>query len=190
MPEPACDALTVGGVTYRHSAAKFWPRLIDEALALHPACTRIELAALTPEAFDPVRLDPHAELQRDARDLAEALMEDVIRETVAQLALYGPPPLVRVRLLEGDRELYAAELPGDCADAEVFVFLVGWLLEWASVPRDTWINLQLRGAFAARDQRRKRTYGLQFATRREHVREGLYRVVVALDPKVSGQSAQ
>ncbi|MDA0989593.1 MAG: hypothetical protein O3A51_02435, partial [Verrucomicrobia bacterium] len=43
-----CEAIEVRHVVYRHTAAKFWPRLIDESREAFPDCTRIELTALTP----------------------------------------------------------------------------------------------------------------------------------------------
>ena len=188
-PEPACDALIIGGVPYRHSAAKFWARLVDEALAVAPDCTRIELSVLTAERYDPIRLDPLAELQRDARELAAANLHDVIRDCVAQLNLYGPPPLVHVRVLADSTERMRTELPADCADAETFIYLASWLLEWARLPRDTWQNPLLDGQFVARDKRRRRVYHVRFDSRRDPVREGLYRVTLALDARVADAAA-
>ena len=189
LPGPACELLTIDGVAYRHSAAKFWPRLMDEALALHPDCTRIELAALTTERLDPLRLDPQAELERDARDLADAQLQDIINDTVAQLTLYGPPSLVRVRLLAEGLERYTAELPADCADAEVFLYLAGWMLEWGHVPHALWKQDRLASQFTAQDRRRSRAYHVRFSTQRDHVREGLYRILMTIDPRVCDPSA-
>src|SRR5438045_2848122 len=91
----ACEALNVGGAVHKHSAAKFWPRLIDEALASFPACTTIELAVLTAETLDPLRLDPQAELRRDIDLLMDQQLQDVIKDTLEQLAAFGPPSLVQ-----------------------------------------------------------------------------------------------
>ncbi|MCE9615762.1 MAG: hypothetical protein K8T26_15950 [Lentisphaerae bacterium] len=185
-PIVSCEAIKVGGTVYRHSAAKFWPRLVDESFASFPSCTRIELTALTADGFDPVRLDPHAELQRDAERLAGARLQDVIQDTLAQLELLGPPGLIGIRLLASGQELYKSELPADCVDAEIFMYLAGWLLEWARIPHADWSADRHDGQFVARDARGRTVYLFRFDTLRQHVSEGLHRITLTLDPRVAG----
>lgn len=175
----------VGGVEYRHSAAKFWARLIDEAFALFPSCSRLELSVLTAEMLDPVRLDPQAELRRDIDLLMDQDLQGVIQDTLAQLTAFGPPSLVRLRVWDGACELGTQELPADAVDAETFIYLAGWLLEWSRIPHEAWTGAALDGQVVARDRRRQRVYHLPFSARREHISEGLYRISVALDPRVA-----
>jgi len=181
---PTCESFDVGGTRFRHSAAQFWPRLVDEVREAYPDCTRILLETMTAERLDPARLDPLAELQRDVDALAHANMEDVMRETVAQLALLGPPGLVRVRLLAGRHEQFTGELPADAVDAEGFIYLAAWLLEWARIPHQQWQQDTLEGQLVGRDFRRRIVYHLRFDTTREHVKEGLHRLHLTIDARV------
>lgn len=184
---PTCQTLIIGSTTYRHSAAQFWPRLIDEMRECFPTSTHIELSAVTAAGPDPARLDPLAELQRDLDSLASCDFESVLRETVAELSLLGPPGLVRVRVLDGAATRLDGELPADAVDTESFLYLASWLLEWARLPHADWAAERLDGRFVGRDTGRRRDYHLRFSARRDAVREGLHRLTLTLEPRVDAR---
>jgi hypothetical protein len=184
--EPACTALFVGGVRHANSAAKFWPALVDEVRQRFPDSSRIELATATSAWLSRELLFPQRELEQAIERLKDADLERVLRETLAQLALTGPPASVILRVLSGDAERLLQEIPTDCLDAEIFPYLVVWLLEWAQVAEMLWNLEVVEGAFTAVDRNRRVAYRILFRLESRHLSEGLYRRTVVLTPIVSG----
>jgi len=181
----SCNAITVNGIAYGNSAARFWVRLLDEARQGFPACSGIELSALTPEPLDAARLHPQAELENDIQQLMGADLGEVMRQTMQELEMFGPPGPVRVRVLEGPRQLFGDDLPPDCVDTEIFTYLVVWLLEWARIPHAEWDQDSLEGQFVGRDRARRIAYHVPFDVRSAHLSEGLFRRTVVLRPIVA-----
>ena len=112
-------------------------------------------------------------------------MHEVMRNTLAELELMGPPSPVRIRLLEDDKDLLAAELPLDCVDSETLPCLVVWLLEWAQIQTSLWNSEDVSGEFMAEDRRRGIIYGFVFHVTLTHLSEGLYRRTLSIVPSVS-----
>mgnify|MGYP000237189224 FL=1 len=177
---PPCTGVTIRGVRYSNSAAKFWCGLIDEVTDEFPRCTRIELSAPVGVALSRRHLFPQLDLQKDMDDLVKLDFEKAMSEAIVAMNLMGPPAPVRVRLESGRESLFEDDLPLDCLDSETFLCLVAWLLEWAGVPQSRWNDDAVRGAFAARDLGRPVTYGLSFRISYQHVSEGLRRMEVGL----------
>jgi hypothetical protein len=186
---PACTALFVHGVPYGNSAAKFWAGLLDEVSADHPRCSRIELSALCPGPLRAEQLHPELELERDLRLLQTQDIAAAMRRTLAMLELTGPPAPVGIRLFAGRRRLLARALPRDCVDAEIFPYLVGWLLRWACIRDERWNDEKVRGRFEAHDRVRGLRYDIALELASRHLSEGLYRRVVNLRPKLTAEQA-
>jgi hypothetical protein len=180
-----CDSLIVARVRYRHSAACFWPRLIDEVRQVFPGFSRIELTSVTSESIDPMRLDPQRELENDIQDLLDKDLEQVISQTITELEMFGAPPPVQLRVMETSLECYSGKLPPDSVDAETLTYLVAWLLEWGRVPYKIWNRDALDAQFVARDPDRSVAYHISFTIIFRHLSEGLYRRTIDIRPTVA-----
>jgi hypothetical protein len=180
-----CKSLYVRGARYANSAAKFWTALVDEVRERFPPGAQIELETCTGGRLSPDQLFPQLELQRELERLADADLEDVLRQTLAQLELTGPPAPVVIRVRDGETELLLQELPADCVDAEIFPFLVTWLLQWSGVADETWNAESVDGSFAALDRGRRMEYRISFRLANRHLSEGLFRRSLALIASVS-----
>jgi hypothetical protein len=174
--------LFVNGLPYRHTAAKFWPTLIDEVRQDFPSCTMVELAAACSGLLERRHLYPELAFQRDLEDLLNKNLDEEMRNTLAALDVTGPPPAVSIRLMAGEREVLADSLPLDCVDAEIFTYLVAWPLEWGAIPIAQWNNEFLSGEFLAEDRRRRRSYTFSFSLVNRHLSEGLFKRVLSLAP--------
>ena len=64
-------------------------------------------------------------------------------------------------------------LPATFRDAEIFPFLIAWLLEWSGIPEFSWTDEKLAGDFLAEDWGRGLVYDVQFTLCEEHMSEGL-----------------
>ena len=183
--QATCSALHVGGRRYVNSAAKFWSALADEALQRVPDCLTIELAASCSGALSAGCLHPEQELQRTIEELLEADLEQVIRSTIAELEICGPPGPVEMRVIDSRGDATSFCLPLDVVDAELMPYLLSWLLKWAEIPGRAWNDERIAGAFAADDVRRKLHYEFPFDLANRHLSEGLYRRTLCLQPKVT-----
>lgn len=177
---PGPKSLFVNGVRYANTAAKFWPSLIDEVREDFPDCSGIELAASTSAELGREHLFPEIAFEKDIFHLLTADMEQVMRNTLAELEILGPPTSVQIKLLSGEDELLSGELPLECIDAEIFPFLIVWLLEWAGIPEFQWNNEFLDGDITAQDRKRHRVYRISFTLNNKHLSEGLYRRSISL----------
>jgi len=178
---PGCQALFVNGLPYRHTAAKFWPTLVDEIRRDFPSCTMAELAAACSGPLERRHLYPELEFQRDLEDLLNKNVEEEMRNTLAALDITGPPP-VRIRLLAEEDEILSDCLPLDCVDAEIFSYLVAWPLEWGAIPIVQWNNEFLSGEFMGEDRKRGRSYAFSFSLVNRHLSEGLFQRAFSLAP--------
>jgi len=174
----------VDGKPYANAAAKFWASLIDEMGERFPACDAVELRAPVPGALDPDQLYPEKTFERDLQALLGCNIREEMARTWAELALVGPPAPVSVRLLAGGEEILARALPGECVDADIFPFLLVWILAWCGIPEMRWNDAFLSGECEAEDRRRNRRYRLAFTLVTEHLSEGLYTRRIALFPTV------
>jgi len=182
---PGCQVLFVNGLPYRHTAARFWPTLIDEVLEGFPSCTMIELVAACSGLLERRHLYPELEFQKDLEDLLNKNTEEEMLNTLAALDVTGPPPAVRIRLLDDEREILSECLPLDCVDAEIFTYLVAWPLEWGTIPGTQWNNEFLSAGFSAEDRRRKLAYNLSFSLVNRHLSEGLFERTLRLTASVN-----
>lgn len=169
-------ALGVNGTRYSNSAAKFWSGLLDEVCSDYPGCDALSLEFLTGIELSRDLLFPERSLQRQLdRYRGEMDLERAMRDAIAEYELYGPPGVVRLRLLAGNRVKRSCELPPDCVDADLFPHLLVWLLEWAQIPDCLWNLPEAQGEFSADDPERSLRYDLDFTLENRHVSEGLIR---------------
>ena len=172
---PGPKSLYIDGIRYTNAAAKFWPSLLDEVSDDFPDCTRIELCAPASGLLNRDLLFPELALEADIRAMQGRSVRELMKDTLAELELLGPPAAVQVRLLAREKECLATELPPDCVDAETFPFLVVWPLEWAGVPETAWNDASVEGEFSGEDKRRGSIYGLSFRLTITPISEGLHR---------------
>jgi hypothetical protein len=175
----------VGGERYSNSAAKFWPSLIDEAREEFPPSSSLELSAAVGCRLHRRHLFPQIELQEQFEWLREFDMARLVRETIAELEVLGPPSSVTLRVVDGDTELALHPLPADCIDAEIFPYIAAWPLEWAGIPATLWSNAFLSGAFDAEDRTRGLLYSIELAFASRHLSEGLYSCSISMDHTVT-----
>ena len=177
--EPRADfgaeALYIRGENFRNSAAKFWSSLADEITTDYPACSSIEISALTGAPISRQALFPGAAIGIEDSLAAEGLSPaEALRNAMSELELFGLPSAVHARLFSREREILSLDLPGDCVDADILPYLLAWLLEWSGAHEATWGGERTAGAFIARDRKRRIRYRFDFTITSTHVSEGLY----------------
>jgi len=169
-------ALTVGGVRWTHAAARFWASLLSEVAADYPDCNALVFETLAGTVLTRDLLFPEMALQRELDRLQPTVrVEQALQEALAEFEIFGPPGAVRFSLLAGNREIKRCELPLDCVDADIFAYLLAWLMEWAELPESQWNSDRVEGAFPVRDPDDAWSSRLQFEFTRRHISEGLYR---------------
>ncbi len=173
-------SLVINNEAHSNTAAKFWSSLIDEVTEDYSDCDTLALSASCSQTLSREMLSPQDALQRDFMDLLDLDLEQVIRETVEELELYGMPSGVGVSLMAGNRELASMMLPDDCVDSGVFAYLVAWLMEWARIPEAEWNNESLSARLLAEDTGRKVLYSMDIRFLKRHLSEGLYRLSVSM----------
>jgi len=174
-------ALIIDGVRFTHAAARFWASLLSEVAADYPDCNALVFETLAGTVLTRDLLFPETALQRELDRLQPTVrVEQALQEALAEFEIFGPPGAVQLILLAGDREIRRCQLPLDCVDADIFAYLLAWLMEWAELPESQWNSDRVEGAFPVRDpdlpESRDTASGrLQFEFTRKHISEGLYR---------------
>jgi hypothetical protein len=171
---PACDSLFVAGVRYANTAAKFWPALIDEVETYFPACSTIELTVPTAAKLARAHLFPEQQLERDLNCLLNVEFKEALKDILAEIEILGPPSSVSIRLLAEEQELLESELPLECVDAELFLYMLVWPLRWAEIPEEQWNSSFVSGRFDGEDRGRKRLYAVSFELSCRHLSEGMW----------------
>ena len=176
---PECfgaQALDVRARRFRNSAAKFWSALVDELMSEYPGCARVALEAVNEGRLDPGLLFPEIELERELQrsDLSRAGINAAWRKVVADFELYGPPGSVNLRVYAPSGEQSRLALPMDCVDAEIFLYLLAWLLEWSDLPLNAWNEPEIKSSFSAVDPGRKFNYRFDFMLGHKPLSEGLF----------------
>lgn len=167
-------AWVVRGVCYANSAAKFWRSFLDDVQRRHPRARGLTLTAPGDGPLHPGLLMPEQALAESLKrmdkntDFALAM-----RGIAAELEAAGPPPAVALTVFTGDESLKDEALT-DVLDAEVFPFLLVWLLEWSCLKEAAWNWPRLRGEFSADDEGRGMRYHLAFSLKNRYLSEGLY----------------
>jgi len=168
--------LVVRGRRFKNSAAKFWSALVDELWEEYADCRRVTLEAMNEGHLDPELLFPEAGLERELNLLSENAdhINEIWRKALADFELYGPPGSVGMRIFSeaGQQKLLA--LPMDCVDAEIFLYLLAWFLEWGDLPLSAWHEPKIKGAFSAADPFRKFKYLFDFTIEHAPASEGLF----------------
>jgi len=169
-------ALSVRGRRFNNSAAKFWSALIDELLEEYAGCQHVALEAMNEGRLDPELLFPELELQRELQrsDLSAKGINEAWQQALADFELYGPPGSVGLRVYSPSGEKARLTLPMDCVDAEIFLYLLVWLLEWSDLPLSAWNEPKIKGAFSAADPVRKFKYLFDFVIEHKPLSEGLF----------------
>ena len=165
----------VSGQPHRNTAAKFWSSLLDESLAMAPPCDSLSCQWITSQELHPGLLFPEHILQQamDASDVCRDPRQ-ALREAIVDMTAFGPPADVSWILRAQDQEFRRGVFPADCVDADLFPFLVAWLLNWAGISPPQWHQPELQGAFEAADPIRHYRYSLACTLTRLHLSEGLF----------------
>ena len=177
---PVYDGWHVHGTRFAHSAAKFWPRLLDEARAAYPSCGSIELCSPGGGILTRNLLYPERALERNLERLAVENSERELESAVAELELLGLPAGVQVRLLADDESEPLHEQILDAVDEEILPNLLAWLLEWARIADLVWNSEFVHGSFDAHDRDRRLLYRLALDLRNQLLSEDLYRRTIRL----------
>lgn len=179
-PRAGAMQLAILGTVYGNSAAKFWSGLVDELAEDFPQCDSVVLSAPATEKLGRKLMFPQDSLAEDFESLMQLSLEDVIREVTTELELLGPPSGVTISLLADDKMFRSEELPLESVDANIFGYLLAWLLEWAQVPEANWNDGTVDGNVVAGDSERRLRYGLDVRLKNEHVSEGLMQRTLSL----------
>ncbi|MDD5676636.1 MAG: hypothetical protein PHW60_01425 [Kiritimatiellae bacterium] len=169
-------ALIIGGMRFTHAAARFWASLLSEVAADYPACTSLVFETMAGTVLTRDLLFPEMALQRELSRLQPTVpIEQALKEALAEFEIFGPPGSVQLILLADDRKMRRCQLPLDCVDADIFAYLLAWLMEWAELPESQWNNDRVEGAFPIRDPDSIASSRVEFEFTRSHISEGLYR---------------
>jgi hypothetical protein len=168
-------AWSVAGRRYSNSAAKFWSALLDEFLERHAGCDELELCAVADRALRRDLLRPEAALEEALANPPAESLEEVMRATAFELAVFGAPGVVTARLLAHGAEVRRCVLPAECVDTEIFPLMLVWPLEWAGLPAAAWNVEVLDGAFIADATSPARRYDVEFRLCNTPAQEGLIR---------------
>ena len=179
-----CRWWSVAGERHDNTAAKFWSALLDEVAADYPPATALALSGATDGLLAPDALDPAIALRRELSRAGRGDIRRAMRDTLAVLAITGPPPPVRVRLLQPGQRRPLLSRRLDDVDGDLLPFLFGWLLCWCGVPPGRWNEDEVEGAFAAEDAGRSRRYDLRVLLTNRHLREGLFERGITLHATV------
>ncbi|TFH14250.1 MAG: hypothetical protein E4H02_10255 [Lentisphaerales bacterium] len=177
------SSLRVRDTLHCNSAAKFWTALIDEIMEDYPGCDSLTLSAPGSDPITKELLYPQKAFERDSEELADVDLAEFFKQVTAELELYGPPSSVVISLFSGLEQIILQELPPESVDADIFMYLFGWLLEWSEIPEPMWNNEFLSGRIVGGDDARMLHYEAAIAFRNEHLSEGLYRRTVSLQFK-------
>ena len=168
--------LIIGGVRFTHAAARFWASLLSEVAADYPDCTALVFETMAGTVLTRDLLFPEIALQRELDRLQPTVpIEQALKEALTELEIFGPPGAVQISLLADDREIRRCQLPLDCVDADIFAYLLAWLMEWAEIPESQWNSDRVEGVFPVRDPDSTVSGRVQFKFTRSHISEGLYR---------------
>lgn len=168
-------ALFVRGIPYANSAAAFWLSILREVREDYPPCDAMFLTALMEGPLQADMLFPTLALEREIQRTMLSRRPDSLDAMIAECELLGLPGGVELTLRAGHRQLCARELPRDCVDAEIFAYLLAWLLEWAEIPEAQWNAEQVAGGFAAALAPAGERLALRLELENTHLSEGLYR---------------
>jgi len=169
-------ALIIGGVRFTHAAARFWASLLNEVAADYPDCNTLIFETMAGTVLTRDLLFPEMALQRELDHLQPTVsIEKALKEALAEFEIFGPPGAVQLNLLADDREMRRCQLPLDCVDADIFAYLLAWLMEWAELQESQWNNDRVEGTFLLHDPDNTASVRVQFEFTRRHISEGLYR---------------
>ncbi|MFO7870976.1 MAG: hypothetical protein R6V03_06035 [Kiritimatiellia bacterium] len=188
--QPGPSTVFVEGIPYSNSAAKFWCSLADEVAEDYPQCSLVELEAPAAAPLGREHLFPVTAFEKDLKDLLVHGFDEVLRRTIAEFEITGPPAWVHIRLLAEDSEILAGDLSVHCLDAEIFPFLLAWPLKWARLPEYLWNNEFVEAEFQAHDRARGLLYNFSLSIANMHLSEGLFRRTAALQSDVSEVPAE
>lgn len=167
-------ALVVSEVRYDNSAAQFWPAFFGEVRQRHPAADRIVLSAHGNGPLHPGLLMPEHELSQALERIdASTDFAVALNSIAAEVEAAGPPERVEVSVF-GAETLLEKQTVADYLDAEIFPFLLVWLLEWSRLNEAAWNRPRLRGGFTADDPDRPLRYRVGFVLESRHLTEGLF----------------
>jgi hypothetical protein len=173
---PPGGAWCVNGRSARHSAARFWGRLLWELDVGFPPGSRVLLRFGTAGTLHRDFLSPRHGLEQLFVDVLKGEKIPDLADMYAQCDLLGPPAPVRVSVLAADgKVLFDGTLPLDVADAEIAHYLLCWMLEWAHIPISLWNDESVSGVFKAGPEARGERH-VSFLMVRSHVSEGLYEI--------------
>lgn len=177
--------LVIRGVHYDNSAAKFWPSFLDEVAGRFPMADRCVLSACCGGFLHPGLLTPAQSLAAGMGCIDESFdMAAAMQGVAAEIEAAGPPPNVSLSVLSGESLLQTEEL-SDFLDAEVFPFLLVWLLEWSCMSEASWNRARVRGRFKADDPDRSCRYCIRFELENRYLSEGLCKRLVRLQWEVA-----
>ena len=175
--------LIIGGVRFTHAAARFWASLLSEVAADYPACNALVFETMAGTVLTRDLLFPEMALQRELDRLQPTIpIEQALKEALAEFEIFGPPGAVQLSLLADDQEMRRCQLPLDCVDADIFAYLLTWLMEWAEIPESQWNSDRVEGVFPVRDPDSTVRGRVQFEFTRKHISEGLYRWRLLMRP--------
>lgn len=172
--------LYIRGVPYTNAAAKFWLALVRETRADYPGSDAMALTALMDGSLRVDMLFPTLALEREIQRTEKTGRCESLAALIAECELFGLPGAVQLEVCSGAETVSARALPCDCVDAEIFAYLLVWLLEWAEIPEKEWNADQVSGSIPAGDAERGVFMPWRVNLENTHLSEGLYRRRVLL----------
>ena len=177
-----CSAWHVEGARYTHSAAQFWSRLSNEITDLAGPSGGVELSTTTSLRLSRELLFPQAVLQRDLSALVGHDLGRMMRSTLAELELFGPPAPIAWQLFGNPEVSDSGEMDAEIADSDTLGYLAAWLMEWAGIPPRYWNLPSVDGTFEALDAEHAFVYDIGFSITERLLAEGLMSRTVRFSP--------
>ena len=172
--------LYIRGVPYTNAAAKFWLALMRETRSDYPGSDAMALTASMDGLLQSDMLFPTLALEREIQRAEKTGRRESLAALIAECELFGLPGSVQLDVCSGTEIVSTRTLPCDCVDAEIFAYLLVWLLEWAEIPEREWNADQVSGSIPAGDAGRGVFMPWRVNLENTHLSEGLYRRRVSL----------
>ena len=172
-PDRSIGRVFVNNKQYNNSAAKFWYGLAEEISTDFPDCTDIELLSKASGQLNQGLLHPVLNLEHEIEHLLFRDLSAEIKNTIAELEIFGPPSAVHIRLLSHGHEIVSRDLPLDIIDSEIFPCLVVWPLEWAGIPEASWNKETIEGNIRIENRKHAKIFNISFSLETKHISEGL-----------------
>ncbi len=154
--------------------------LFDEVFERYPDHTAVELSTTSAMTLDRDLLNPVAPLEHMLQTPPAA---DSLVKLVRELEWTGPPAGIRIVVYQDMDTSLEGQISTEVADAETFMYLIAWLLEWSQLPAFRWTEERIEGHFRADTKPHAHIYHVQFVLQTEPLHEEMIKYALLLQSR-------